>query len=75
MFEELNRESRSQSQGGEGEKGLQIDLYGDLAGILSIAQKKNDINNVQELKRLRLLSSNDNNSEALVDSVGSGGQI
>ncbi len=54
---------------------MQIDLYGDLAGILSIAQEKNDTNNVQELKRLRLLSSNDNNSEALVDSVGSGGQI
>ncbi len=56
----------------EGKNGLQIDLHGDLAGILSIAQEKRDMG---ELKRLRLLSANDNKPEALVDSVGSGGRI
>ncbi len=41
--------------------GLKIDLYGDLVGILSIAQEKRDVG---ELKGLCLLSASDNKPEA-----------
>ena len=61
----------------EGKEGLQIDLYGDLAGILNLSRSKGkDRGSEREnLKRLRLLPSNDNSPEALIDRVGSRGWI
>ncbi len=62
------------------EDGLQIDLYGDLAGILTIAMEnkdmmKNSSSGLEESWRLPLLSSNEANKGNLQDSVGSGGAL
>ncbi len=54
---------------------LTIDLYGDPAGILNIAKENVDMTNSLKLKKLQLLSANDNRSKTLVDRVGSGGRI
>ena len=71
----------------KGKEGLQIDLYGDLAGILNLSQHnpnggsgKDQISAEENLKRLRLLPtnnipSNDNGQQASVDRIGSGGWI
>lgn len=58
-----------------GEKGLSIDLYGDLAGILNMAMEKKDMTELNMIKRLQLLTANDNSPETLQDGVGSGGRI
>ena len=55
--------------------GLSIDSYGNLAGILNIAQERKGTNEPLKLKKLQLISVNDNQAEALVDRVGSGGRI
>ncbi|MGC1507117.1 recombinase zinc beta ribbon domain-containing protein [Ketobacter sp.] len=58
------------------EKGLKIDLYGDLAGILNMSLEDKDMN---LLERLSLNVSNDNQlthgAEAHIDRIGSGGWI
>ncbi len=56
-----NRENRAREKA---KNDLQIDLYDDLAGILSIAQEKKDMG---ELKRFHLLSANDNKLKALTN--------
>ena len=66
----------------QSEDGLQIDLYGDLGGILMIAKEKNQdmmmntpsIAGAEHAWRLPE-SSNDNIQRAFQDSVGSGGRI
>ena len=63
----------------DGKENLQIDLYGDLAGILNIAMEKKDMMKSGILERLQLLPANDNNEKigklSYIDSVGSGGRI
>ncbi len=60
----------------EGEKGLRVDLYGDLAGILNMSLETKDM---KILDKLCLNASNDNKAingaEAHIDRIGSGGQI
>lgn len=61
----------------EGEKGLRIDLHGDLAGILNMSLETKDM---KILDRLCLNASNDNNkaingADAHIDRIGSGGRI
>lgn len=66
----------------KGKEDLQIDLYGDLAGILNLSRSsgKDQVSAEENLKRLRLLPtnnipSNDNGQQASVDRIGSGGRI
>lgn len=59
----------------EGDKGLKIDLYGDLAGILNLSMENKDMKEMSILERLQLLPVNDNNPEAFQDRIGSGGWI
>ncbi|GAB1261485.1 recombinase family protein [Aurantivibrio plasticivorans] len=60
----------------EGEKGLRIDLYGDLAGILNMSLETKDM---KILDKLCLNASNDNKAIngafAHIDRIGSGGWI
>ncbi len=60
----------------EGEKGLRVDLYGDLAGILNMSLETKDM---KILDKLCLNASNDNKAingaEAHIDRIGSGGWI
>ena len=60
----------------EGEKGLRIDLYGDLAGILNMSLETKDM---KILDKLCLNASNDNKAingaEAHIDRIGSGSRI
>ena len=60
----------------EGEKGLRIDLYGDLAGILNMSLETKDM---KILDKLCLNASNDNKAIngafAHIDRIGSGGRI
>ena len=58
-----------------GEKELSIDLYGDLAGILNMATENKDMGKLNEINRIQLLPANDNISDTMLDSVGSGGRI
>ena len=44
----------------EGENGLQIDLYGDLAGILNTAAGGKDMKKASIIERLELSAVNDN---------------
>ncbi len=62
------------------ERGLTIDLHGDLAGILNVAMDNRDVKNPRILERLQLLPANDNKPKAFQaktfqDSVGSGDRI
>ena len=57
------------------EDGLTIDLYGDLAGILNIAEGGKYMKNMNFVERFPLLPANDNSSAAFQDSVGCGGRI
>ena len=59
----------------DGEKGLSIDLYGDLAGILNKAMDTKDMNKLNMLDKFQLLPANDNIPKSFQDSVGSGGRI
>ena len=60
----------------EGEKGLRVDLYGDLAGILNMSLETKDM---KILDKLCLNASNDNKAIngafAHIDRIGSGGWI
>lgn len=56
----------------EDAKTLQIDLYGDLAGIINIASENNTMNNDPTLLEKLCLYER---SEAPVDRIGSGGRI
>lgn len=60
----------------EGEKGLRVDLYGDLAGILNMSLETKDM---KILDKLCLNASNDNKAingaEAHIDRIGSGSRI
>ena len=60
----------------EGEKGLRIDLHGDLAGILNMSLETKDM---KILNKLCLNASNENKAinEGFVhiDRIGSGGRI
>lgn len=60
----------------EGEKGLRVDLHGDLAGILNMSLETKDM---KILDRLCLNASNDNKTingaYAHIDRIGSGGWI
>ncbi len=58
-----------------GKQGLSIDLYGDLARILNMAMENKDMRKFNEINRLQLLPANDNISDTIQDSVGSGGRI
>ncbi len=58
-----------------GEKELSIDLYGDLAGILNMATENKDMGKLSEINRIQLLPANDNISDTIQDSIGSGGRI
>ena len=57
------------------QKKLSIDLYGDLAGILSIASQENPMNiSAGEKKRLRQIATNDNySSEPSLELVAGAG--
>ena len=64
----------------DSEENLQVDLYGDLAGILNIATETKDMMRPEILERLQLLPANDNNAAysqemSHIDSIGSGGRI
>tara|TARA_R110001599_G_scaffold353823_1_gene599132 strand:+ start:5542 stop:7224 length:1683 start_codon:yes stop_codon:yes gene_type:complete len=59
----------------DGEDGLTIDLYGDLAGILNMATGAKDMKNKTIIERLELSAVNDNSPQALQDRIGSGGRI
>jgi hypothetical protein len=56
----------------EGVKGLRIDLYEDLAGILNMSLETKDM---KILDKLCLNASNDNKAFAHIDRIGSGGWI
>ena len=58
-----------------GNKDLSIDLYGDLAGILSIAQEDSTMNSFTKIKKPQKLPSNGNRAGAFQDKIGSGDRI
>ncbi len=50
-------------------------IYRVIAGIINMATENKELGYLNEINRFQLLPENDNISDTMLDSVGSGGRI